>query len=305
MGARTGQGQSGLDRARPAQSGRAQAHGRCLQVRGIDLHDDAGSARSTSMVAPSAVDDAITVDFESAATVIDVLANDSDPDNDTLTITAVSTPMHGTAVISAGGVSYTPMAGYSGSDSFTYTISDGRGGTATASVNVTVNPAAESNQAPVAVDDDGGVLKGLRTDIDVLANDSDPDGDPLDSRVRSSTPARATPSSRSTPTIPCTTNRSTASRATTFSSTRFRMAAAAPPEPRSPFSSTSSPAAENDAYGPAATRSGSSAGQRVMRSGCRQRLGSTAGRPRGHTAPPKDAGHPRPAGSGRLRGIYR
>ena len=129
--------------------------------------------------APLAADDALTVDFESAATVIDVLANDSDPDNDALTITAVSTPMHGTAVIGAGGVSYTPAAGYSGSDSFTYTISDGRGGTATASVNVTVNPASASNQAPVAVDDDGGVLKGYETDIDVLANDSDPDGDPL------------------------------------------------------------------------------------------------------------------------------
>jgi outer membrane protein OmpA-like peptidoglycan-associated protein len=129
--------------------------------------------------APLAADDAVTVEFEAAASVVDVLANDSDPDNDTLTITAVSTPMHGSAEIGAGGVSYTPAAGYSGSDSFTYTISDGRGGTATASVNVTVNPASVSNQVPVAVSDDGGVLKGYDTDIDVLANDSDPDGDPL------------------------------------------------------------------------------------------------------------------------------
>lgn len=128
---------------------------------------------------PVAADDAITVDYESSASLIDVLANDSDPDGDPLTITAVSTPAHGTAEITAGGISYTPMAGYSGADSFTYTISDGRGGTATASVSVTVNPASESNQAPVAVNDDGGVLKGYDIDIDVLANDSDPDGDPL------------------------------------------------------------------------------------------------------------------------------
>ena len=128
---------------------------------------------------PIAADDAITVDFESSANLVDVLANDSDPDNDTLTITAVSTPAHGTTVITSGAISYTPAAGYAGADSFTYTISDGRGGTATASVAVTVNPAADSNQAPIAVADDGGVLKGYDIDIDVLANDSDPDGDPL------------------------------------------------------------------------------------------------------------------------------
>ncbi len=128
---------------------------------------------------PNAADDAITVEFESSANLVDVLANDSDPDGDTLTITAVSSPAHGTATITSGGISYTPAAGYSGADSFTYTISDGRGGTATASVAVTVNPPADANQAPIAVDDDGGVLKGYDTDIDVLANDSDPDGDPL------------------------------------------------------------------------------------------------------------------------------
>ena len=128
---------------------------------------------------PSAADDAITVDFESSANLIDVLANDSDPDGDTLSITAVSAPAHGTATITGGGISYTPVAGYSGTDSFTYTISDGHGGTATATVAVTVNPAADPNQAPIAVHDDGGVLKGYDIDFDVLANDSDPDGDPL------------------------------------------------------------------------------------------------------------------------------
>ncbi len=128
---------------------------------------------------PNAVDDAITVDFNSFATVVDVLANDSDPESDPLTITAVSTPTHGSAAITSGGISYTPMTGYSGPDSFTYTITDGRGGSATATVSVTVNPASESNQAPIAVDDADNVLKGYDTDIDVLANDSDPDGDAL------------------------------------------------------------------------------------------------------------------------------
>jgi outer membrane protein OmpA-like peptidoglycan-associated protein len=130
-------------------------------------------------VGPSASDDAITVDYESGPSLIDVLANDSDPNNDVLTITTVSTPAHGSAVISTGGISYTPAAGYSGADSFTYTISDGRGGSATATVSVTVNPPVVANQPPVAVNDDGNVLKGYDININVLANDSDPDGDPL------------------------------------------------------------------------------------------------------------------------------
>jgi outer membrane protein OmpA-like peptidoglycan-associated protein len=129
--------------------------------------------------APLAADDAITVGFESSANLIDVLANDSDPENDTLTITNVSSPASGSATVTAGGISYTPAAGFSGTDSFSYTISDGNGGTASATVTVTVSTAAESNQAPIAVNDDDNVLKGFETDIDVLANDSDPDGDAL------------------------------------------------------------------------------------------------------------------------------
>lgn len=154
--------------------------------RSVDVYRFEESTTSTTLGpreylngAPSAADDVATVDYESSANLIDVLANDSDPDNDTLIITAVSTPAHGSVEITAGGISYTPMAGYSGADSFTYTISDGRGGSATASVAVTVNPASASNQAPIAVDDDGGVLKGYDVDINVLDNDSDPDGDPL------------------------------------------------------------------------------------------------------------------------------
>ena len=128
---------------------------------------------------PVAADDAVTVGFESSANIIDVLANDSDPENDALTITGVSAPANGSASIAAGGISYTPAAGFTGTDSFSYTISDGNGGTASATVTVTVETAGDSNQAPIAVNDDDNVLKGFETDIDVLANDSDPDGDAL------------------------------------------------------------------------------------------------------------------------------
>ena len=128
---------------------------------------------------PVAANDTLTVAVNAGATLVAVLANDSDPDNDPLSISAVSNPAHGTATIGTGGILYTPAAGYAGTDSFTYTISDGRGGSATATVTITVQGSIGNNQLPIAVNDDGVVLKGYETDIDVLGNDSDPDGDPL------------------------------------------------------------------------------------------------------------------------------
>ncbi len=124
---------------------------------------------------PVALNDAYTVDQNSSANSLNVLANDSDPDGDTLSITAVGTPAHGTATIAGTRISYTPAAGYAGSDSFTYTIADGRGGSATATVSITVQV---PNRPPIARDDTF-LISNQFTDLDVLANDSDPDGDAL------------------------------------------------------------------------------------------------------------------------------
>ena len=80
-----------------------------------------------------------------------MLSGCSDPDGDTLTVTSVTTASHGTASLSGGVVYYKPNTGYLGTDSFTYTISDGYGGTATADVNITVEyfgPAAPTNTTP-------------------------------------------------------------------------------------------------------------------------------------------------------------
>jgi hypothetical protein len=88
---------------------------------------------------PDAVDDAATVAQDSGPNAIDVLANDSDPDSDPLTITAVTQGANGSVTFTGISVSYAPNAGFTGSDSFTYTISDGNGGTDTATVMVTVN----------------------------------------------------------------------------------------------------------------------------------------------------------------------
>src|SRR5207302_9073605 len=90
---------------------------------------------------PVANDDSASTSANTAVTV-SVRANDTDPDNDLLTVTGASTPAHGSTVVNAGAtVTYTPAAGYSGPDSFTYTISDGNGGTASATVSITVNAA--------------------------------------------------------------------------------------------------------------------------------------------------------------------
>ena len=127
--------------------------------------------------APVAADDAATTD-EDVAVNIDVLGNDSDVDGDALSVSQiVSGPSNGSVVIEADNtVTYTPTADFNGADSFTYEISDGNGGVDTATVSVTINPV---NDAPVAMDDAATTGHCDPTTIDVLANDSDVDGDAL------------------------------------------------------------------------------------------------------------------------------
>jgi hypothetical protein len=89
---------------------------------------------------PDAVNDAVSVDEDSGANDLTsaLLTNDTDPDSDTLTITAGTQGTHGTVSVVAGVLTYTPNGNYNGSDSFTYTISDGHNHTDTATATVTV-----------------------------------------------------------------------------------------------------------------------------------------------------------------------
>ncbi len=122
---------------------------------------------------PDAADDAKTVSEDSMGNTINVLANDKDIEGDTLSISGLSQPSHGTANHYYNNVYYTPNKDYAGTDSLTYTISDGHGGTDTATVSITVTPA---DDAPVAngdsftVDEDASNVQ-----LDVLANDNDAD----------------------------------------------------------------------------------------------------------------------------------
>ncbi|NJD69712.1 MAG: PKD domain-containing protein [candidate division NC10 bacterium] len=125
---------------------------------------------------PVAGDDAAVTD-ENAVVGIAVLGNDSDPDVDPLTITAVTQGTNGgTATINGVTVTYTPPANWSETDSFTYIITDGRGGTATATVTVTVNPVNHPPTVTLTADQTGGAPP-LTVTFTATAND--PDGDPL------------------------------------------------------------------------------------------------------------------------------
>ena len=86
---------------------------------------------------PVATNDSATTDAGTSVQIA-VLTNDSDPDSDPLAIQSVTNGAHGTVTHDGVLTTYSPDAGFAGADSFTYTVSDGRGGTATANVAVTV-----------------------------------------------------------------------------------------------------------------------------------------------------------------------
>ncbi|KTD49410.1 structural toxin protein RtxA [Legionella rubrilucens] len=98
-------------------------------------------------VAPVANGDIVNAveDTPLAIPVANLLGNDTDGNNDALTVQSVGNAAHGTVALNDGVITYTPDSNYNGSDSFTYTISDGRGGTSQATVTVTV---AAANDAP-------------------------------------------------------------------------------------------------------------------------------------------------------------
>ena len=117
---------------------------------------------------PIANDDTYTLN---QAIELQVLSNDTDQDNDSLSVSAIKTaPEHGTVVINANGtITYTPDAGYVGDDQFEYEISDGKGGTDTANVNLEVFPQLSKPSIDLAASSDSG-----KSNTDNITNDNTP-----------------------------------------------------------------------------------------------------------------------------------
>ena len=161
-----------------------------LDYHGIDsytftLEDDDGLTATASITVtvnsvnddPTAINGTDSGD-EDASVSTDVVALGDDVDiNDNLSLSSVSTASNGTVTMSGDLAVYTPNLDYHGIDSYTFTLEDGDGLTATASITVTVNSVDDS---PVAMADSFEVLENmLNAPLDVLSNDTDGDGDLL------------------------------------------------------------------------------------------------------------------------------
>jgi uncharacterized repeat protein (TIGR01451 family) len=138
------------------------------------------SQGSTANVAPYALDDSATT-TSGIPVEIPVLANDCDSNNDPLTVSAVTQPANGTVFINPNGtVTYLAHPGFLGTDTFTYTADDGRGGADLATVTVTVefgpNPATITGLKFHDLNGDGDQdagepgLGGINIYLDTLPN---------------------------------------------------------------------------------------------------------------------------------------
>lgn len=129
---------------------------------------------------PVALNDSFEAFQNSSQNVLDVLSNDNsgvdDSNAETLTISSVGAGSNGgTIVIGSSGLTlrYTPANGFTGTETFTYTLSDGRGGTSNATVSVSVD---QANPPPTAQNDNFTVEEdAAQASFDVLSNDSTDD----------------------------------------------------------------------------------------------------------------------------------
>ena len=132
--------------------------------------------------APVAANDNVLT-LKNMALQLDLLANDSDVDhaNADLRALIVSQPAHGALSQNAdGSYTYTPATGFTGTDSFSYQTSDGAAVSNLAVVNIAVMGV---NIAPIAREDALNVQEDQTGTINVLANDSDADGNTLSARI--------------------------------------------------------------------------------------------------------------------------
>jgi len=150
-----------------------------------------GTDSTTATVTVTAVNDAPNAVADTALTSentllnITALDNDTDSDGDTLTITAATAGNGNVTIISATTIDYAPSFGFTGSDTISYEISDGNGGTASSTIIITV--IGELNNPPQANADTAITNEDIPVNIDVLVNDTDADSDLLSITTASAT----------------------------------------------------------------------------------------------------------------------
>ncbi|MCB1992401.1 MAG: tandem-95 repeat protein, partial [Geminicoccaceae bacterium] len=164
-----------------------------IVYRSVDSSGNASTATLAISVTavndlPEALNDTATTTEDTAVSVA-VLANDTDVDGDALRITGVSAGANGTARISGSEITFTPKANFTGSEDISYTISDGKGGTAQAVLRIEVTAV---NDAPVATADSATTTEDTPVVIEVVANDTDVDGDALKVDAVTIAPANGT-----------------------------------------------------------------------------------------------------------------
>ncbi|OHU94935.1 Ig-like domain-containing protein [Pseudoalteromonas byunsanensis] len=145
----------------------AEVNGTIVDPSGVGVY-------SSGNQIPVANEDTFTMPWNSSAE-FDVLANDTDSDGDTLSIVHVSAQFGSVEITPEQLIRYTSVTNFAGIDVISYSISDAQGGTGFSSATITI----VGNMAPIAVDDNAQTANRSLVVIDVLANDSDPDGDEL------------------------------------------------------------------------------------------------------------------------------
>ena len=165
-----------------------QAGRTTLTYTAADSHDQATSGAVTVEVRPrdDANNAAPSPQGLEARTVagseveIGIPLDGIDPDGDSVSLVGLGqAPALGTVEVSPTWLTYTPLPGAAGTDTFTYVVEDRFGAQSTATVRVGVAAAAATNAAPVAADDIVVAKPGRTVAVDVLSNDLDADGDPL------------------------------------------------------------------------------------------------------------------------------
>ncbi|WP_111606111.1 retention module-containing protein [Marinomonas arctica] len=142
------------------------------------IQDSDGSTSSATLsidvgtnTAPVAQNDAFTGEMAQGLeiSVTSLLANDTDTDGDTLTVTSVSNAQNGYAYLnSEGNVVFTPASGFTGTASFNYTVSDGNGGKDTATATLEVKAATTSANVTVSIAEINGNWDGFGSKSDLI-----------------------------------------------------------------------------------------------------------------------------------------